>query len=185
VGDIGDNDAKRKRVTIYRVDEPRDIAGPLRADVFHATYPDGPRNAESLFVAGDGRLHIVSKGDKGPVSLYRFPKELRAAATMSLERIGGARPGAPAANDRITDGAISPDNQWIVLRGADAVTFYRTSDLLAGNWREAGRIPLESLKEPQGEGVTFGDDGSLYVVGEGGGKRRPGTFARLTCTAGS
>ena len=76
---------------------------------------------------------------------------------------------------------MSLDNRWIVLRGAHTLTFYLTADLLAGRWREAGRIPLASLKEPQGEGVTFGADSSVYVVGEGGGKGRPGTFARLTC----
>ena len=182
VADIGDNNAGRERITIYRVAEPRDAAGSAQVDVFHATYPDGARDAESLLVTTDGRLHIVTKGIKGPVSLYRFPHELRAGTTMRLERVGEPRdPRAPAASDRITDGAVSLDNRWVVLRGAHTLTFYLTADLLAGRWREAGRIPLASLKEPQGEGVTFGADSSVYVVGEGGGKGRPGTFARLTC----
>jgi hypothetical protein len=30
--------------------------------------------------------------------------------------------------------------------------------------------------------VTFASDTVLYLVGEGGGKSRPGTFARLSCT---
>jgi hypothetical protein len=29
--------------------------------------------------------------------------------------------------------------------------------------------------------VTFGPDGSLYLLSEGGGKKQPGRFARLTC----
>ena len=182
VADIGDNGGGRDQITIYRVAEPRDVTGSAQADVFHATYPDGARDAESLLVTTDGRLYVVSKGNKAPVSLYRFPNELRAGATMRLERVGEPRdPGAPAGPDRITDGAVSPDNRWVVLRGAHTLTFYRTADLLVGRWREAGRIPLASLKEPQGEGVTFGADGSVYVVGEGGGKGRPGTFARLSC----
>ena len=60
--------------------------------------------------------------------------------------------------------------------------FYRTADLLSGNWREAGQVALAKLGEPQGEGVTFGSDNSLYLMSEGGGKRQPGAFARLTCT---
>ena len=56
---------------------------------------------------------------------------------------------------------------------------------MAGNWREAGRIDLGPLGEPQGEGVAFGDDRTLYLVGEGGGKSQPGTVARLSCTFGS
>ena len=38
------------------------------------------------------------------------------------------------------------------------------------------------LREPQGEGVAFADETTLYLVGEGGGKGRPGTLARMTCT---
>jgi hypothetical protein len=183
VADIGDNNGGRDRITVYRVAEPRDLTGPVQVDAFHATYPDGARDAESLLVTTDGRLYIVSKGNKAPVSLYRFPNALRAGTTVRLERVGEPRdPQAPAANDRITDGAVSPDNRWVVLRGARTLTFYRTADLLAGHWREAGRIPLASLKEPQGEGVTFGADGSVYLVGEGGGRGRPGTFAQLACT---
>ena len=40
-----------------------------------------------------------------------------------------------------------------------------------------------SLGEPQGEGVTFGDGSAVFLMGEGGGKKMPGTFARLTCTS--
>ena len=182
VADIGDNGGGRDRIAIYRVAEPRDASGSAQVDVFHATYPDGARDAEALLAARDGRLYIVAKGDKAPISLYRFPDELKAGTTMRLERVGEPRaPRAPAAADRITDGTVSPDDQWVVLRSSHTLTFYKTADLLAGHWREAGRIPLALLKEPQGEGVTFGADGSIYVVGEGGGKGRPGTFAQLSC----
>jgi hypothetical protein len=183
VGDIGDNDAKRRRITIYRVPEPAATGDQAQVSaVFHATYPDGAHDAEALLVAGDGRLHIVTKGDTGPVALYRFPRELQPGTTMRLERVG--EPRAAGDKDRITDGAVSPDGQWIVLRTEQALIFYRASDLLAGNWREAGRESLTALGEPQGEGVTFGSDNSLYLMSEGGGKKRPGAFARLACTAG-
>ena len=185
VADIGDNDAERTRITIYRIPEPADASGSVRvSDVFHAAYPDGPHDAESLLVTADGRLHIVSKGDTGPVSIYRFPKELRSGITLRLERVGAPRESRRAAgNDRVTDGAVSPNGQWIALRTTDSLRFYRSADLLAGNWREAGRVALTSLGEPQGEGVTFGSETSVYLMSEGGGKKQPGAFARLTCTA--
>jgi hypothetical protein len=184
VADIGDNGAVRKRVTIYRIPEPAEAAGSAKvAEMFHATYPDGSHDAEALLVTPEGRLLIVTKGDTGPVSLYRFPNELRAGTTSRLERVGGARdPRAHGENDRITDGAVSPDGQWIVLRSRQALTFYRAADLLGGNWREAGRVALGSVGEPQGEGVTFGSNDSVYLMSEGGGKKQPGAFARLTCT---
>ena len=184
VADIGDNDAERKRITVYRIVEPADASGAAQVDgTFHATYPDGSHDAETLLVTPEGRLLIVTKGDTGPVSLYRFPNELRNGATVRLERVGGPRgSGAPAENERITDGAVSPDGEWVVLRTRHALTFYRAADLLAGNWREAGRVPLGSVGEPQGEGVTFASNQSLYLMSEGGGKKQPGAFARLTCT---
>lgn len=183
VGDIGDNDAERRRITVYRVPEPEGAPGSATVSaVFHATYPDGAHDAETLLVAPDGRLHIVTKGNTGPVALYRFPSQLRSGETVPLERVGGpGDSGGPRRNDRITDGAVSPDGEWVALRSSTAVTIYRTAEWLAGSWREAGRVPLEGLREPQGEGIAFGQD-AIFLVGEGGGQSRPGTFARLTCT---
>jgi len=181
LADIGDNDARRKRITIYRVAEPAAASGPVQVtDVFYATYPDQAQDAEALLVTDSGRLHIVTKGDTGPVSLYRFPTDLQSGTTMRLERVGGAR--VPAGKDRITDGAVSPGGEWAVLRTERQLMFYRTADLLSGNWREAGQAALATHGEPQGEGVTFGSDNSLYLMSEGGGKKQPGAFARLTCT---
>ncbi len=184
IADIGDNEGERQRITVYRIAEPADASGSAKvADTLHATYPDGSHDAEALLVTPDGRLLIVTKGDGGPVSLYRFPTELGTGTTRRLERVGGPRDARePAENDRITDGAVSPDGQWIVLRTTQALAFFRAADLLAGKWREAGRVALGSVGEPQGEGVTFASNDSVYLMSEGGGKKQPGAFARLTCT---
>ncbi|HEX5107276.1 MAG TPA: hypothetical protein VFV95_02460 [Vicinamibacterales bacterium] len=185
VGDIGDNDAERKQVTVYRIAEPAEASGSAKvADVFNAKYPDGPHDAETLLITPEGRLLIVTKGESGPVSLYRFPAELSSATTMHLERVGGPRKTGSRAEkkDRITDGAVSPDGNWIVLRSTHALTFYRAADLLAGNWREAGRVSLAGLGEPQGEGVTFAANDVVHLMSEGGSKKKPGAFAGLTCT---
>src|SRR5688572_30644853 len=41
IGDIGDNDAKRRRITVYRVPEPDTAARSISVNgVFHGTYPD-------------------------------------------------------------------------------------------------------------------------------------------------
>jgi hypothetical protein len=182
VGDIGDNEARRKRITIYRLPEPDGAKESASvADVFHATYPDGPHDAEALLVGGDGRLHIVTKGETGPVAIYRFPAQLKSGATVTLERVGSGPAGKPDEESRITDGNVSADGQWAVLRTKSALTFYRASDLLAGQWRAANRVDLSSLKEPQGEGVALGADDTVFLAGEGGGKGQPGSFARFAC----
>ena len=182
VADIGDNDAKRARITVYRVPEPEQASGTAAVSgVFHATYPDGAHNAETLLVAR-GRLYIVTKGDTGPAAIYRFPAELTDRAPMRLERVGEPM----LKRDRlewITDGAVSPDGEQVVLRSRSSLTFYRAADLLVGHWRGGSPADVRPLKEPQGEGVAFGADGAVLLAGEGGGKRRPGTFSRVACAA--
>jgi hypothetical protein len=184
VGDIGDNDADRRSITIYRIQEPAGASATIEtADVITATYPDGAHDAESLLVTPKGEVLIVTKGDTGPVALYRVPPDAKPGATVTLQRIGKPRQsGKVPADQRITDGAVSPNGSWVALRTHTAVVLYRAGDLMSGNWQEAGRVPLKALGEPQGEGITFGDDNTIYLVGEGGGKSRPGTFGRLTCT---
>lgn len=184
VGDIGDNDAKRRRVTIYRVPEPDSASGTAAAEAIHASYPDGAHDAETLLVAPDGTLHIVTKGDTGPIALYKFPRELNGGAEVKLERVGQPLSAKTDKRGRVTDGAVSPDGQWVVLRTNTHLTFYRSADFFAGQWREAKRVDLSVLAEPQGEAVALAAGNVVFVVGEGGGKKRPGTFARFTCAAG-
>jgi hypothetical protein len=185
VADIGDNGAERKQITVYRMPEPAGANpssfGPA-PDVLHGTYPDGPQDAESLLVTRDGVLYVVTKGSTGPIAIYRFPAESRSAAPVRLERVGQSRDsGKPNEDERITDGAVSPDGEWIALRTRRALMFHRTTRLLAGDWRPESTMDLSGIREPQGEAVAFGSSGVVYVAGEGNGVRG-GTFARLTCT---
>ena len=152
------------------------------ADAFRVRYPDGSHDAEAVLVTPKGDILIVTKGDTGPVALYRLPYDATPGGTATLQAVGKPRQsGKPAANERITDGAASPSGAWVALRTNAAILLYRTDDLMSGKWSEAGRVSLEELGEPQGEGITFGDEQTVYLVGEGGGKGQPGTFVRLTC----
>jgi hypothetical protein len=183
IGDIGDNQAKRKHITVYRVPEPSTEDSLIVRDTFHATYPDGAHDAEALLVAPDGALFVVTKGETDSVAVYRFPRELRSGATHQLERIGTPRVSTKAsATDRITDGAVSPDGTWVVLRSRQSLAFHRAGELLTGKWSEIGRLDLKAVGEAQGEGVAMAADGTVYLVGEGGGKSQPGTFARFACS---
>ncbi len=180
IGDIGDNNANRKRVTIYRLPEPEQPNGTAAvSEVFHATYPDGAHDAEALVVA-DGRLYIVTKGETGPVAIYRFPAKLEAGGTMKLERVAELAPRADA-QSRVTDASASPDGRWLVLRSRSTLFFYRAAELFAGKTRVAATVDVRPLKEAQGEGVAYGADAMVFLAGEGGGKGLPGTFARFSC----
>jgi hypothetical protein len=100
---------------------------------------------------------------------------------MRLERVGilgGAKGEGGARVTRITDADASPDGAWVALRTNERLFIYRMKDLLAGTNSPTSTLNLKSLHEPQGEGVTMDADGTVYLVGEGGGR---GTFASLRC----
>ena len=41
-------------------------------------------------------------------------------------------PAKPGAQERITDGAMSADGEWVVLRTEHSLTFHRTAELDRG-----------------------------------------------------
>jgi hypothetical protein len=184
IGDIGDNNAMRHDVTIYRVPEPAETSGSAGgADALRFRYPDGAHDAEALLVTPKGDILIVTKGDSGPVALYRAPAGAKSGAIATLEPIGKPRKtGKTPPNERITDAAVSPGGAWIALRTNTAMLLYRSEDLMSGTWTEAARVSLKAFGEPQGEGIAFADERTVYLVGEGGGKKQPGTFGRVACT---
>lgn len=182
VGDIGDNNGKRATITVYRMPEPGSAGGSVKAEAFQASYPDGGHDAESLLIAPDGTLLVVTKGDTGPVAVYRFPRELQTGSVMRLERVGKPLFEKPSQRQRITDAAMSNDGKLVVLRTKEGVTIYDAGGFMRGEFRALGTVNLASLGEPQGEGIAFGGNSTMYVVGEGGGKKAPGTLGALTCT---
>jgi hypothetical protein len=174
IADIGDNNATRRSITIYRIPEPRpDQSATEPADVWSATYPDGAHDAEALFAAGSA-LFVVTKDHASATALYRLPVLPKGGREARLERVSHL----PV--DRVTGAGVSPDGEWVALRTYDALLFYRTQDLVAGRGAEPRRFDLGRLDEPQGEGVAFGSEDLVYVAGEGGG--RSGTLAALRCT---
>lgn len=132
VADIRDGDAERRQVTIYRVAEPvsaRDSA-PV-SEVFHATYADGPHDADTLLITPDDGLFLVRKRDASPVAMYRFHHELPSGASVPPDRAGKpCGSGKPANDDRITGGAVSPDGEWVMLRTRRTLTFHRSAELI-------------------------------------------------------
>ena len=231
IGDIGDNHASRSSIAIYRVPEPAPNAKSTdQAEVMHATYPNGPRDAEAIVVLPKGDMFVITKGEDGPSYVYKFPTSFRNGETVTLEWVGhvetnggvaeeapkteqkhgkGSKsgkngihddsdksgkpskhakkqkeivPGRSRRGDRVTGGGASPDGRWVVLRTHGYVSFFAADAFVTGTARQLLRFDVTALHEPQGEGVAIANDGTLLLVGEGGGKHKPGTFARASCT---
>ena len=179
VADIGDNDGVRDQITIYRVPEPdlRDKTTEA-VEAFHATYPDGPRDAEALVVKSASELFVITKGREKEIGVYRFPSPLTPDAAVRLERIGTL--DSALVKEMVTGANVSPDGRWAIVRTHRSVLFYRTADLAAGKLQAAERFDLRKLDEPQGEGVAIAADGTVYLAGEGRG--RGGSFGQISCS---
>ena len=181
IGDIGDNDARRSFVTIYRVAEPsRGATATAPVVAMNARYPDGPRDAEALFVlAGD--VYVVTKGRTGPIELYRWPRN-ETSGTGVLVKLKELLPKPRSSGDRITSASASPDGKRVAIRTYDTLYIFSASSLVSGSSATEPLVTfdLSGLKEPKGEGLTLSDDGTVWLSSEAGGKSPP-VIANLKC----
>ena len=180
IGDIGDNDAQRTDVRVYRVEEPRvamnryDVhAQTKRPDVWQLRYPNGPVNAESLAVNPDGRGYIFTKAGSGHSICYELPQRPDAAQTQTLRQVGTirmhARPSLIVPTDlqrMATGAAVSPDGAALVVRTyTDAYLWHVKHDNIARAVQTAPRR-IELPLQLQGEGIGFDGD-HLVIDSEG------------------
>jgi hypothetical protein len=170
IADIGDNDRSRSAITIYRVPEPQPAdAHTAPPEVFTASYPDGAHDAEALFVVDDA-LFVITKDDAG--ILYRISPG--GPGKVKAERIG------ELGMARVTDADVSVDGKTVVVRTNNEVAFYQTAVLIAGKSPKPDRrFSVRQAKEPQGEGVAFDGNRTLYLTSEGS---DGGQLSALTCT---
>ena len=190
-GDIGDNDATRPAVTVYRVPEPdvdpsapgSEIPTPPPAR-FELVYEDGPHDAETLLVhPTTGRLYVVTKSFFGLSVVYAAPHPLSAGAANRLERVAEVElqptgsPGGPPqlgsiAQVAVTGGAVAPGGDRVVLRTYTDAHEWAVpgSDVAAalGAGPPPSVTPLPETE--QGEAVTYSRDGTaLLTTAEGSG----------------
>jgi hypothetical protein len=183
IGDIGDNDAERSRITIYRIDEPSAGAAESGTAVaLHARFAEGPRDAEGLFALPSGDLYVVTKGRTGPVELYRFPSPQVPGETATLERVRELFPAPGHDDDRVTAATASPDGRWVAVRSYRNLYLYRADDLVGGGEADPTVIDLSPLGQAQGESVVIAADGTVWLTTEAENKEARPRWTRLQCT---
>ena len=182
IADIGDNQAARPSVTVWRVPEPAPGDGTTRpAQAIELRYPEGAQDAEAMFVL-NGAIHIVSKGETGPIALYRAPAGAAPGQPAQLERVRELATDEQKRSDRITGASASPDGRWIVVRTLKSASFYPAAEFTGASGGTAREMDLSGLEEAQGEGIGFASNSAVILTSEGGKKKDPATFARLECT---
>ena len=178
VGDIGDNDAVRPAVTVYRVDEPGETpvapGVPLTEVVaIELRYPDGPADAEAMLVdPRTGDLVIVTKSLLGRSRVLRAPAaSLVPGAPVPMVDEGGLqvprppepRPGLPGT--MVTGGDVSPDGSVVLLRTYRSVlVFSRGEDQTLAEALLEPPCFAPQAEETQGEAIAFTGDGRAYVT---------------------
>jgi hypothetical protein len=169
--DIGDNDARRPDIVVYRVAEPDPAAGggaTAPAAALTLRYPDGPHDAEALLVdPRRPRLVIVTKSLDGRAGVYSAAIPPALPARRTLRRAGVLELGLA---NPVTAGDVSADGSVLVLRtyGRLYVWARGTSESLVRTLRRAPCASPTALTEPQGEAVALARGGRVaFTVSEG------------------
>ncbi len=173
VGEIGDNNAVYPNVSIYRVPEP--VVSDVQATVttslagsvkYTFTYPDGPRDAESMFVDPQTKdIYIISKRES-PHHVY---EAAYSQATDSYASLVLKTTFVDA--DWLTAADISPDGSEIIVRGYPTTSGRMFLRPVGGTITDAFNttpitIPIHS--EGQGEAIGFDPNGrGYYTTSEG------------------
>jgi hypothetical protein len=170
VGDIGDNDAQRASIDVYRVPEPRLADHPtttVPATRLRFTYPDGAHDAETLLAdRRTGEIVIVTKRVSGRSGVYAGT----ASAGGTLRHVGDLELGL---GGLATAGDVSADGRTIAIRTYTALYAWRRSRLktsiaatITAKRPCTGRAALG--REGQGEALALAKDGhSFFTVPEG------------------
>lgn len=186
VADTGDNDNKRKKVSLHVVAEP-DLTDDDKVEIEPAwsvdfRYPDGPRDVEAVVAdPANDRVVLLSKREWPPV-LYEVPLHPPSDGTLVAKRLGTIESlPPPTRQDREqavftkewhwqpTGMDLSPDGQLAVVLTYRAVYLYHL---------DPGRGLYESLSGQaygfglgnfrNAESVAFSQDSnSIFVTLEG------------------
>jgi hypothetical protein len=157
LADTGDNDAKRKQVRVYRVEEPNPAsAGPVRPNQeWKLRWPEGPVDSEGLFIYGtDGYLVTKVKNNR-TATLYRF--NLNPAGTQFLELAARLSIDSP-----VTGADIAPNGAAVAFVSGDGAYVYR----IDGDVSKLARVQpyFARFKHDSIEGCTFVREGLLTTA---------------------
>lgn len=166
LADIGDNAHVRSAVAIYRLPEPDLSAGQtLAVDVLPFTYPGGPRDAESLVAETlSGRLFVISKILTALGEVFRLDG-LGTPGGGTATSIATLGPTTPA-DVWLTAAEAHPSGESVLLRSYSRVWELKLPGaLVLEEVFGQSPVPATVAAQPQGEALTFSQDGLGYFLG--------------------
>ncbi|MDI3321201.1 hypothetical protein [Pinibacter soli] len=165
--DIGDNNASRKTITVYRFEEPvlKDLSGSSvihmqSIDKIELAYPKGAVNAETLLVDPVTKDIFIASKETLRSTIYSaaYPQSL--TVTIVLKSV------VKTNFDLLTSGDISPDGSEMVLRNKGQIWYWKRNagQSVAQTILTAPQTAPYAGNEHQGEGICFMYDGSGYLT---------------------
>ncbi len=165
IADTGDNNERHDESIIYRVPEPdpRSDSVTAAATAIRFRYPDGPRDAEAVFVA-DTVIYIISKGRSSAIELYRLVGPARRGRVSTAEAMQQVAPPPTSVSAQVTAADRDPRSGRVAVRTYGSLRFYEMrADTLVPLGREADVVSPAQL---QGEGVAFIARDTLILTSE-------------------
>ncbi len=173
--DIGDNDAVRDSISVYRVAEPNVLPADggsnssgtdgqtAPAQRLELTYPDGAHDAETLLVDPKrGTLVIVTKGLAGGAA-YAVSPPAGFTGKATLRRVG------PISVPLATGGDISADGNVVAVRGYFSLSVWRRrgNEPITQTLKRAPCTSPTALSDGQGEAIALSKSGTTaWTVSE-------------------
>ncbi|MDQ8045958.1 MAG: hypothetical protein AAGC46_03180 [Solirubrobacteraceae bacterium] len=165
--DIGDNNAVRASIDIYRVPEPVNAVGggdTAPGQRLRLHYPDGAHDAETLLVDPKrGTLVVVTKGLAGG-NAYALSPPLPWGGTATLRKIG------PISIPLATGGDVSRDGSTIAVRGYFSLSVWkrRGGEPITTTLRRTPCVSPTGLDDGQGESLALSTGGTTaWTTAEG------------------
>jgi hypothetical protein len=177
--DIGDNEGERKDVRLYIIEEPEAGDDKVKPEWrIEFTYPEGPRDAESIAVDVENeRVLVLTKRDV-PALLYALPLKPGTEKRITAERLGVvASLPQPSRSDlefakRANSWHWQPTSMDISGDGAQAIVLTYGGVFLYP--RAPGQDWLEALQQPprvvsrsanrQAESIAFDTAGDTVFI---------------------
>ena len=177
IGDIGDNNAARSEIVVYRVAEPALSAETTKltkarpgkteaADAIRLRYPDGRFDAETLIVHPvSGNIYIVTKVPLVDPVVYEAAAPFSLNNVITMRRIGEVR--VPSLfGGVLTGGSISPDGRRVAFcdyfQGYELLLPAKSSDFNE-IWKQR-MTGFDLGKRKQGEAIAYRADGKAFLA---------------------
>lgn len=160
IGDIGDNDQKYASCKIYKLPEPSTNATDVSSfETIEFVYADGPHDAEAFLVdPNSGDIHIITKRD-ATAGIYRVKTPISTSAINTAEKVG------ELSFTNVVSATLAPDGGRLVVKTYAAIYQFPifNKEPLSESLKRTP-LKLAYAGEPQGEAVSFKQDGTGYFT---------------------